>query len=271
MVESSKEKSFDIKRAVKIAMKTLIDIFVVVMFVMCCLFVVFPKTSLKLHKLLGNDKMQEHNYKLIYARSKDIADLYNLIIFEGNVNNYKAELHYIDEILVRDDYAVFCEQLDKASIIESEEKQLPKYLANVNGYLLSRKVICMYNLNENGLETYIYRQTASGKISEYSFSTYVDLVFDDETLTKSQKAEKLSCLLDTMDGINGKLSDLVQARVNGLKTAIIQADNSKKDILRYTLMRIYASRFYVYECIGNEELKTENYNLYKEIKAEIGN
>ena len=134
-----------------------------------------------------------------------------------------------------------------------------------------KKVICMYKLGENGLESYIYRQTAEGKLSEYSFSTYVDLVQADESLTDSQKSEKLSCLMDTMDGINGKLSSLLQKRVDSLKTAITQSDNNKKDVLKYTLMRIYAARFYVYDVIGDDELRNENLKLYKEIKAEILN
>ena len=49
----------------------------------------------------------------------------------------------------------------------------------------------------------------------------------------------------------------------------IIADDNKKDILRYTLMRIYASRYYVYDVIGNEELKNENLEAYQEIKAEL--
>ena len=126
-----------------------------------------------------------------------------------------------------------------------------------------------YRLQENGLETYIYRQTAQGKISEYSFSTYVDLVYNDESLTKEQKREKLSQIMDTMDGINGKLSTLIQTRVEGLKTAIVLADADKKDVFKYTLMRIYASRFYIYDAIGEESLKNENLELYKQIKAEL--
>lgn len=270
-MDGSKEKKYDIKRTAKIALKTLLDSFVVIMLIMCCLFVIFPKTSLEIHEMLGNNKMQEHNYRVIYARSNDIKDLYNLIIFEGYVENCKDELYYIDEMLTRNDYSEFCEQMDKASALEIEKKQLTSYSANVNGYLLSRKVICMYKLGENGLESYIYRQTAGGKLSEYSFSTYVDLVQADESLTDSQKSEKLSCLMDTMDGINGKLSSLLQKRVDSLKTAITQTDNNKKDVLKYTLMRIYAARFYVYDVIGDDELRNENLKLYKEIKAEILN
>ena len=36
-------------------------------------------------------------------------------------------------------------------------------------------------------------------------------------------------------------------------------------------MRIYAARFYVYDVIGDDELRNENLKLYKEIKAEILN
>lgn len=262
-------EELNIKNGVKIGLKTLLDCFIVVMLLMCSIFVLLPKMSLKIHEITGNKKMQELNYKMIYANSNNIADLYNLIIFEGELENYKEELYYIDKMISRADYDGFCAELDKVSVEKIDSEGLTAYSANVNGYLLSRKVICMYNLGEGGLEAYVYRQVQSGKLSEYTFSSYVDSVYFDKTLTQEEKSEKLSCIMDTMDGINGKLSELLQTRVNGLKTAITIVDDNKKDILRYTLMRIYASRYYVYDVIGNEDLKNENLEAYQEIKAEL--
>ena len=262
-------EEIDIKKGVKIGFKTLLDCFIVIMLVLCSIFVLSPKLSLKIHETTGNKKVQELNYRMIYANSNNIADLYNLILIEGELGNSKAELFYIDKMISRDDYDDFCDKLDDVSSEKIDTEGLTSYSANVNGYLLSRKVICMYNLEESGLEAYIYRQVRSGKISEYTFSSYVDLVYFDKALTQAEKREKLSCIMDTMDGINGKLSDLLQTRVNSLKTAITLAEDNKKDVLRYTLMRIYASRYYVYDAIGNEDLKNENHEAYKEIKAEL--
>lgn len=273
MEEISKEKNLDAKRGVKIALKTIVDTFVVIMLVMCSLFVLFPKTSLKIHQTLGMERMQGMNYKVIYSRSDNIADLYNLIIFEAEQSNYSEELVYIDEMISRKDYSNFCETMDKASLTKISSDKLTAHSANVNGYLLSRKVICMYQLKKDGMDSYIYRQMSKGKISEYSFSSYVDLIYFDESLSGSEIKEKLSVLMQFSDVVDGNLvslEQLVQTRVESLKNAItVEEDENKKDVLRYTLMRIYASRYYVYDALGNAELKTENYNAYKDIKAEL--
>ena len=262
-----------IKKGVKIALKTLLDSFVVIMLLMCSIFVMIPKLSLKIHQTLGMEKMQELNHKMIYSRSDNVADLYNLIIFEGEQSDYQEELSYIDAMIARADYKEFCDSMDTASLEKISSDGLNAYSANVNGYLLSRKVVCMYELNQEGMDSYIYRQTNSGKISEYSFSTYVDLIYFDESLTKEEKAEKLSTLIEISDIYDGRLlslEDLLKTRVYSLKTAVpLEQDENKKDVLRYTLMRIYASRYYVYDAIGNSELKNENYELYKAMKVEL--
>ena len=51
-------------------------------------------------------------------------------------------------------------------------------------------------VKKEGLETYVYRQTSVGKISEYSFSTYVDLIYNDNSLTDAQKREKWAFLMN---------------------------------------------------------------------------
>ena len=266
-------ENVQIKKGLKIGLKTLLDSFIVIMLLMCSFFVLLPKFSLKIHQTLGMKRMQELNYKMIYSRTNNVADLYNLIIFQGEQEDYLEELSYIDSMIERGDYAGFCESMDEASLNKISSNRLNAYSANVNGYLLSRKVICMYELGQEGMDAYIYRQTKAGKISEYSFSSYVDLIYFDESLTKNEKAQKLSELIEISDIDDGRLiylEDLIKARVNALKSAIvIESDENKKDVFRYTLMRIYASRYYVYDAIGDDDLKTENYNLYKEIKAEL--
>ena len=273
MEEVSKEKNMEMKKGVKIALKTILDSFIVIMFAMCSIFVLFPKFSLKIHQTLGMDGMQELNYKMIYARSNKITDLYNLIIFEGSQNKYVDELAYIDQMLTRKDYSSFCETMDQASVNQINAEGLTSYSANVNGYVLSRKVVCMYELGKEGVDSYIYRQTNKGKLSEYSFSTYVDLIYFDEGLSQSQKSQKLNDLISVSDVFDGNLitlEDLVQTRVNGIIAALaIETDVNKKDVLKYTLMRIYASRYYVYDAIGEDDLKNANLSLYKEIKSEL--
>ena len=179
METNPKDEVFDIKIALKTGLKTLLNCFIGTMFVLSVIFVAAPKFSLKINNTLGFDKVKELNYQMIYKRSNNITDLYNVILFESEIGNYSKELNYIDEILKREDYSNFCKTLDKVSLKTVKNKNMLPYSVNVNGYLTSRKVICMYNLDLDGIETYVYRQTKIGKMTEYSFSAYVDSVYND--------------------------------------------------------------------------------------------
>ena len=216
METTSKEENINLKNGLKIGLNTLIACFVVIMFSLTFIFVLFPKFSLKINNSLGLDKVKELNYQMIYNRSEKITDLYNVILYEGELGKHSKELGYIDEMIAREDYNEFCETMDKASLKSVKDKNMIPYSVNVNGYLLSRKVICLYNLKKEGIDTYVYRQTSLGKISEYSFSTYVDLIYNDNSLTDAQKREKFAFLMNINEVKNNELisqSELLDLRL----------------------------------------------------------
>lgn len=275
MEHISKEEKNELILGFKIALRTLAYCFIVSMIVLCSIFVLFPKTSLKINEEFGFVKVQEYNYQLIYNRSGKITDLYNLVLFEEKQKNTAKELIYIDKMLERKDYAEFCNAMDKASLENVKDKNMIPYSSNVNGYLFSRKVICLYDKGNESFDSYIYKQTKTGDVNEYSFSTYVDLVFSDENLTNDQKKVKFDSLLQLSE-VDGEsmvnLETLISNRVNALNEKIAgESDNNQKIISNYTLMRIYASRYYVYTTQGNDLLKNENLELYKQTKLELNN
>lgn len=259
----SKEEKFDFKTALKIGARTLVNCFIVIMFVASFIFVAFPRISLKMNNLLGLKKIKELNYQMIYERSGKASDLYNVILYECEMGDFDKELAYIDEMIARNDYADFCEGVDKASLESVKDKNLIPYSVNVNGYLLGRKVVCLYNLDLDGLDSYVYRQTKTGKLSEYSFTVYADLIYSDESLTKSQKQEKFRILMEMIDSDGYSLEELLETRVQGINDKIKIEDKSERKIsLQYTLTRIYRSRYYVYDILGDEMKKQENNDLF---------
>lgn len=270
MENVSKEENISIKKGLKIGLKTLIWCFVGIMFIFSSIFVLFPKMSLKINNVLGLKKLNELNYQMIYNRTDKITDLYNLIIFEGELEDYSKELGYIDEIIKRDDYEDFCKSMDKASLGAAKEKTMIPYSVNVNGYLMSRKVVCLYNLKEVGLDSYVYRQTANGKLAEYSFSTYVDLIYSDNTMTETQKKETISLFMEMFDVSGIKLSDLVENRITLINDNLMLENTKEKEIsLQYTLTRIYKSKYYVYDILGNETKKAEYATAYESAKTKL--
>ena len=78
MENASKEEKISFKRGLKIGLKTLIACFVVIMFSLTFIFVLFPKFSLKINNSLGLTKLKELNYQMIYNRTDNISDLYNV-------------------------------------------------------------------------------------------------------------------------------------------------------------------------------------------------
>lgn len=263
------ETTKDIKKGVKIALKTLGDCFIVIMLAICSIFVLFPSFSLKIHKSLGMKKMQELDYQMIYAKSDNIADLYNIILFEEQYGNTKKELVYIDKIIERDDYYEFCASMDKSIREKLKDNSQIAYTANTNGYLLSRKVTIMYKSGVENINSYVYRQAKSGKITEYTFYTYVNLIDNDKTLTVEQKKEILTLLVGINDG-SGSFESLVEKRIGMLKTSIIQEDDEKKQLAyKGVLLRFYDANATLYEILGDEDKAEENLNLYNKIRAQI--
>ena len=269
-MDKNTKEGVNFERGLKIALKTLAACFVGIMFISCFIFVLFPKFSLKINNSLGLDKVKELNYQMIYKRSSKITDLYNVIIYECEIENYEKELEYIDEIISREDYSEFCEQMDKASMKQAGNKNLIPYSVNVNGYLMGRKVVCLYELETNGIDSYVYRQTKDGKFSEYSFSTYVDLIYNDDGLSDSKKREKLSFLINMLDTSGDTLEDLLEKRIENIDNALdIETDEEKRIALQYTLTRIYRSRYYVFDVLGDSEKKQDNNELYIQAKTKL--
>lgn len=273
MAEKINEEKLEFNKSVKIALKTLSCCFIITMFIFASIFVISPKTSLKINEMFGFTKVQGLNYQMIYSRSNKITDLYNVIIFEEEQKNFEKELFYIDKIVKREDYNSFCDTLDKASIKKSSDKNMIPYSSNVNGYLLSRKVICLYNLEKDGIETFVFNQTKNGKITEYSFATFVDLVYSNKTLSKAEKQAKFRYLLE-LSVVQGEslvnMNDLIDGRIDALKNALLaETDSNQKIILNYSLLRVYGARFYIYQVLGDETKKNENSNLYSETKTAL--
>lgn len=287
-MDSSLQNEKSAKNIVKIALKTLLDCFIGLMLILASIFALFPKFSLKINQTLGLKRVQEYNYQMIYDRSGNIADLYNLIIYEEKLNNTQKELVCLNEILARDDYNEFCDGIDEASIKRVDDKKLIPYSANVNGYLVGRKVQCLYLLDSKNVQSFVYEQTKNGKYKEYSFAVYVDLVASDKSLTTEQKRLILEDFiglseLDTEKATLVSMEELVKNKIEGLKSLIeIESDENNKLIFTYELMRFYGANASLYEILSSGENLTEaekasyekkqqiNLNHYNELKTQLG-
>lgn len=264
------------KNALKKTAKILLVVILVGFYISGMIVVIFPRFSAKIYNFMGLSRAEEYSLERVYEKSKDNADLYNLIVFEQNQKNYEKELNYINLLMVSDDYDKFCENLDKSAIKAIEEKSMIAHMCNVNGYLASQKVKCMFNLGL-GVETFIYTNlTAENNLIENSYASYVELVYD-SNMSKAKKKEAIETLNETFEQSNNNLTieDLFKERIADIIIAqTAEEDAAKKILLEYALMENYkAGELYnliientvqaeVYEQLYLESV-TSYYNLVK--------
>ena len=94
MVENSNEKLLTKKvvlNSFKILAKTLILLIFVFFYIISTMFFLAPKFDAKIFNFFGLKKAEEACYVQAYEKSENNADLYNLILFESELQNYEKE------------------------------------------------------------------------------------------------------------------------------------------------------------------------------------
>lgn len=264
MTETKENVSFDTKRVAKIALKTFSNLFVGIMFALMVVFFVAPSFSLKISKAFGSLKGQEVCYERMYAQSGKITDLYNLILINEQQNDYENEFAYINQITKKSNYKEFCEAVDKASVLKVKSKELIPYTCDVNSYIRSQKVECMYKMGEDQTIEVVV-QTVSGELSDVSIAVYVDLINDDELLTDKQKTEKIVELMGKniiVSGASASTQTIMSDRIDEIKTELSKDGLSaeRRIILQYSLVRLYRAEYlinvYLDDSVAAESYKT---------------
>ena len=247
------------KNALKKAAKTLLIVILVGFYVNVMLVALFPRFSVKVYNFMGLTRAEEYSLERVYEKSKDSADLYNLIVFEQMQKNNEKELNYINLLMVSDDYDKFCNELGASAIKTIEDKSLIAHMCNTKGYLINQKVKCLFNLGI-GAETFIYSNLNSNYLTENSYTTFVGLVFD-SNMTAAKKQEAITNLNETFEQSNNNLTieDLFKERI-----ADIMLERAKvtelvdKVLLEYALMENYKAG-YLYNVIMENDVQAETY------------
>ena len=187
--------------SLKIFAITLGALIFIFFFVISSMFFISPKFDAKIFNFFGLEKAEEACYVEAYEKSGSNVDLYNLIIFESELENYEKELMYINELMNDEDYVEFYQKLDKSAINAVEDKSLIAYACNTNGYLINQKLKCMYALgfSEININNFVKTQIESEFLFDNTFIVYVELIKNDESLTVEQKQQKLEAVYNMVD------------------------------------------------------------------------
>ena len=273
MTETNENVKLDTKRVAKIALKTISNLFIGIMFALMVIFFVAPSFSLKISKAFGSLKGQEVCYERLYIQSGKISDLYNLILINEKQGDIENEFAYINQITKKSNYKEFCEAMDKASILKITSKELIPYTCDVNAYIRSQKVECMYMLGEDQTIEVVV-QTVSGELTDISLAVYVDLINEDETLTEKQKTENFVELMGKniiVGGASAGTQTILNDRIEDIKTELDKTDLTlaRRILLEYSLVRIYRAE-YLINVYLDDATASENYkDLYNAENAKL--
>ena len=218
-------------------------------FVLCLLIAAAPSSAVAVFEFFELKKAEESCYISIYNKSNSAVDLYNLVVFEGQEENYKKQLGYLNEMFKREDYKEFCEKLDKSTIValNQKNKEMVAYTCNSRSFLINQKVECLFELDEN-VSTFVFENLRSDFVKECSFATYVNFIAN-SNLSNTDKILKYHELIGTGADIGGQLinvASLVEDRIDELDDLIsVETNIYEKIVLAYTKMSILGAKYTV--------------------------
>ncbi len=248
------------KNALKKTAKILLIFILVGFYVNAMIVVLFPRFSAKIYNFMGLSRAEEYSLERVYEKDKDNADLYNLIVFEQNQKNYEKELNYINLLMINDDYDKFCEKLDESAAKTIKDKSMIAYMCNTNGYIVSQKVKCLFNLGLSA-ETFIYSNLADkNNLKENSYAVYVEFIYD-SNMKGDKKKEMIANLNETFDSENPDvcIEDLFKERIANIILEQNTAENlTDKILLEYALMENYKAG-HLYNLIVENAAQAEVY------------
>lgn len=269
---NTKDKKYNVWKGATISFLKIIGIVVCAFFfVTTTLFSLFPSLGTEYYNILGLTKAEELCYERQYQKTDNIADLYNLVVFEQDKNNLK-QLQYINELMNKKGYTDFCEKLNDSALGKTTEKSLIAYVGDVHAYLVNQKVKCLYELNISA-ETFIYSCLKTDNLTEQSFASFVELVRKDNSLSKTEKTQKYEDLLSTFEADGQTLEVLLNNRLLDINNKLgeMNLSENEKIILQYSLMNDYRACYIVYHTIGNEVKTSEFETKYNDARNVYNN
>lgn len=241
-------------------------------------FVAVPTTSAKIFGFLGLKKAEEASYVRAYELSLDNADLYNVILFENKQENAEKELYYINLMLSSKDYDSFCIKYNSSSLASlvdsnneiSDKKRVP-YICNINSYFLNQKVKCLNKLGvkSESINKFVLNSLVGDDLFETSFTTYVNIIYADNSLSSEAKIEKVTDLLSVSNG-EKNIDQLIDERLINLDDVLGRENLPvvSKILAKFAVMNLRLAKYRIAEIKGegvdlaktNYEIAVNNYN-----------
>lgn len=255
MTEQTKEIKLDKKLwldSFKTFGKILLGVVFALFYFVSIMFFIAPKFDAKIFNFMGFVRAEEVCYVKQYENTGKMSDLYNLVLFEQEHNEYKKELYYVNVLMQDKEYDSFCLKLDVSGLHNAGSKAMYVYVGDSNAYFVNRKVRCLYALGLT-CETVVLNSLKTGDITEYAFATYVELI-ENSALSTSAKEEKYNDLMTTLiSGENVSVAELLDERIVEIENKLAEPGVSgtvAEVLLQHSLMKLCQAGYKAYGAIG---------------------
>ena len=256
------EKKDSIGKIVLISsIKALVFSLLVFVFVGVGLFVINPLATAKICNALGWKHAEVSCYELVYARSKNTDDLYNIIVKHGAIRNYAKQKEYINKFQNLDNYNDFCSNMDD-SVVENYKngKISAKTLSIIYGtdeYLTSSMIVDFMALRqyEDAYSVVEHLVSSNSEQGTYSLSIYnfVDFLMTN-SVAKNVGEDYATRLFDL------NVVDYLNAR-----TTMLGTENYDEILQSHLQVKLAYTKYVLYYFVeGGESVNTTyNYNVWQ--------
>ena len=243
------EKEYKVGKDIfKTTLKVLLAIVVLFIFAAVGLFVISPRTTAKICSTLGFRHLEASCYELVYARSKNNTDCYNLIVKLGGINKYEKQQNYINILQNNTEYSDFCDTFDDSVLNEFN-----------NGKIAAKNFVSMYGVNEYLSSSYAdcylarnmldeaYNTIIASKSTDRQFELavyyYIDYLYS-KGVSETQCKTYIQKLASAADG---NILDYLEQRNLLNETSVVSSEKSVRVLAKYTKVKITYSKYVIYK------------------------
>ena len=229
-------------------LKTLLCLFVCILYVWTIIFCLSPQTALRINQTFGFKGVETACYERIYLKSEKTSDLYNLIEICVKNKDYNKTVKYIDQMRKGEGYAEFCSQVNMAAVANTSVKYVA-FVGDYDSYLTQQKCVALYTSNKK-IEAFQFAlYDLNDNTNKYSIplASYVELL-------GAEKSFDLSTLMSTMVG-EKTVETLISEKIDALDYSGI-TDNKEKAMCMYALLKIEKVKYTYYSNINDQSNAT---------------
>jgi len=256
--EQTESKNDLVKYSLKIAGITVLGIVFVFYYLVSILIGIAPSASADIFASMGSKKALMISYEQMYRKTESIETLYNLVQLSKSNNDHRRVSIYSTALMGRDDYEEFVTQVNEASRSAAPLNKVA-YVYDLDSYLMSIYIEAIYNMGKkNSAWMYIYEDIAPSNTKVYtnSITSYVNCVYNDESLTFEEKQGMFGFFTNSIDqgGEVRTLAGWVHKRLSIIEEQEEQTREGKIFNI-YSQIKMNTCLYRIYDILEDDVLK----------------